>query len=185
MGAEELAPATLQIAVGPILERRTPAEAIPMNRCSMATSDGTRSPSEPARIRLQAPLRRSLALAASLLAIGCSTRQVEEPAGREVYLRHCAACHGDAGKGDGPVAISLRQPPSDLTTIARRNGGSFDERRVMQVIDGRSLVAAHGTRSMPVWGIVFEDELEGEPYSGYTSLLRSRNLTDYLRSIQQ
>lgn len=127
----------------------------------------------------------ALALAAALLAVACSSRYVEEPAGREVYLRHCASCHGETGKGDGPVAASLRRPPTDLTVIARGNAGRFDERRVMQVIDGRTLVAEHGTRSMPVWGIVFEEELEGEPYAGYTSLLRSRNLTDYLRSIQQ
>jgi len=131
------------------------------------------------------PTRTLRALAALLLALGCSTRYVEEPSGREVYLRHCASCHGELGTGDGPVAASLKRPPSDLTTIARRAGGSFDERRVMQVIDGRTLVAEHGTRSMPVWGVVFEEELEGEPYAGYTSLLRSRNLTDYLRSIQR
>lgn len=125
------------------------------------------------------------ALAAALLAMGCSSRYVEEPSGREVYLRHCASCHGELGKGDGPVAAGLRRLPSDLTGIAQRAGGSFDERRVMQVIDGRALVAEHGTRSMPVWGVVFEEELEGEPYAGYTSLLRSRNLTDYLRSIQR
>jgi mono/diheme cytochrome c family protein len=130
-------------------------------------------------------LRRPLALAAGLLAVGCSTRYSEEPSGREVYLRHCASCHGESGKGDGPVAASLRRPAADLTAIARSSGGSFDERRVMQVIDGRALVAEHGSRAMPVWGVVFEEELEGEPYSGYTSLLRSRNLTDYLRSIQQ
>jgi len=129
---------------------------------------------------------RSLpALAAALLALGCSSRYVEEPSGREVYLRHCASCHGEAGTGDGPVAASLKRPPSDLTTIAQRAGGRFDERGVMQVIDGRTLVAEHGTRSMPVWGVVFEEELEGEPYAGYTSLLRSRNLTDYLRSVQR
>lgn len=131
-------------------------------------------------------MRLALALAAIvLLSWGCSSRSVEEPAGREVYLRHCAACHGDAGRGDGPVAASLQRPPPDLTQLARRSGGSFDERRVMQVIDGRALVAEHGTRDMPVWGVVFEEELEDEPYSGYTALLRSRNLTDYLRSIQQ
>ena len=124
-------------------------------------------------------------LAAALLVVGCSSRYVEEPSGREVYLRHCASCHGEFGKGDGPVAASLQRPPTDLTAIARGAGGRFDERRVMQVIDGRALVAEHGPRNMPVWGVVFEEELEGEPYAGYTSLLRSRNLTDYLRSIQR
>jgi hypothetical protein len=129
--------------------------------------------------------RRALVLAAGLLALGCSSRHLEEPSGRQVYLRHCASCHGESGRGDGPVAASLKRPPSDLTAIARAAGGRFDERRVMQVIDGRTLVAEHGTREMPVWGVVFEEELEGQPYAGYTSMLRSRNLTDYLRSIQQ
>jgi mono/diheme cytochrome c family protein len=127
----------------------------------------------------------SQALAVALLAVGCSSRYAEEPSGREVYLRHCASCHGDLGKGDGPVAASLRRPSPDLTGIAQRAGGRFDERHVMQVIDGRAFVAEHGPRNMPVWGVVFEEELEGEPYAGYTSLLRSRNLTDYLRSIQR
>jgi mono/diheme cytochrome c family protein len=155
-----------------------------MERCAVAIAGGCRRAPERAGFRLPTALSRGLALAASLFALGCSSRYVEEPAGREVYLRHCASCHGDAGKGDGPVAASLRRPPSDLTTIAQRGGGRFDEVRVMQVIDGRSLVAEHGTRAMPVWGIVFEEEVEGEPYAGYTSLLRSRNLTDYLHSIQ-
>jgi mono/diheme cytochrome c family protein len=129
---------------------------------------------------------RRLLACALLIAAACSSRQVdEEPSGREVYLRYCAACHGESGVGDGPVAATLRRPPADLTGIAARAGGKFDEVRVMQVIDGRALVAEHGSRTMPVWGAVFEEELEGEPYSGYTSLLRSRNLTDYLRSIQR
>jgi mono/diheme cytochrome c family protein len=120
-----------------------------------------------------------------LIASGCSARQVEEPSGREVYLRYCAACHGESGVGDGPVAGTLRRPPTDLTTIAARSAGNLDEARVMQVIDGRAVIAEHGTRTMPVWGIVFEEELEGEPYSGYTSIQRSRNLIEYLRSIQR
>ena len=58
-------------------------------------------------------------LALLLLGMGCSSRTLEEPSGREVYLRHCAACHGELGTGDGPVAASLRRPPTDLTAIAR------------------------------------------------------------------
>ena len=55
----------------------------------------------------------------------------------------------------------------------------------MAIIDGRRSVAAHGSREMPVWGAVFEEERKGQPYPGYTGLLQSRLLTDYLRSIQQ
>ncbi|VUZ86649.1 hypothetical protein MELA_03054, partial [Candidatus Methylomirabilis lanthanidiphila] len=46
-------------------------------------------------------------------------------------------------------------------------------------------VVEHGTREMPIWGAVFESEHQGKGYPGYTSLLHSRTLSDYLRSIQQ
>jgi mono/diheme cytochrome c family protein len=39
--------------------------------------------------------------------------------GRQLYLGHCATCHGDQGKGDGPSARLHAQrtlrPPYDLT----------------------------------------------------------------------
>ena len=34
--------------------------------------------------------------------------------GRLLYQRHCAACHGDGGRGDGVAGQVLRPPPSDL-----------------------------------------------------------------------
>jgi hypothetical protein len=37
---------------------------------------------------------------------------------------------------------------------------------------------------MPVWGVLFEEEREGQPFQAYTGLLQSRALSDYLRSIQ-
>ena len=114
----------------------------------------------------------------------CEAGETPAPTGQTLYLRHCASCHGESGRGDGPVAASLRRPPADLTAIARRTGGRFDEARVMGIIDGRHLVAAHGPREMPVWGAVFSEELEGRRHAAWVVLLQSRSLTDYLRSIQ-
>ena len=54
--------------------------------------------------------------------------------------------------GDGPLAATLEALPSDLTRISLSNGGSFPETRVIELIDGRKQVAAHGPRQMPVWG---------------------------------
>ena len=116
---------------------------------------------------------------------GCRPEVPPAPTGEEAYGRYCASCHGLEGKGDGPVAASLRRAPTDLTQLARRSGGRFDERYVMSVIDGRRLVAEHGPREMPVWGATFEEELRDERYPGWTSLLKTRTLVDYLRSIQQ
>jgi len=105
--------------------------------------------------------------------------------GRDLYLRYCTSCHGENGKGQGPVASSLRIAPADLTQIAKRAGGHFDEATVLAAIDGRRTVAAHGPREMPVWGAVFGDELEGRAYPEYVNLLQSRALMDYLRSLQE
>ena len=38
--------------------------------------------------------------------------------GRSLYLQHCALCHGDQGRGDGPSArlhARKARPPQDLT----------------------------------------------------------------------
>lgn len=36
-------------------------------------------------------------------------------AGRQLFMAHCTACHGETGHGDGPAAASLKPPPADLT----------------------------------------------------------------------
>ena len=72
--------------------------------------------------------------------------------GAELFRTFCASCHGTQARCDGPVADVLKTPPSDLTTIAARNGGVFPRERVREQIDGQQLVATHGTREMPIWG---------------------------------
>ncbi len=72
--------------------------------------------------------------------------------GKMEYLSSCAACHGEDGKGNGLLASVLKVPPADLTTLSRRNDGHFPLAAVTEIIDGRTLIAAHGTREMPIWG---------------------------------
>jgi mono/diheme cytochrome c family protein len=127
---------------------------------------------------------RHATVLALVLALGCRYAPREEPTGAVLYARHCAACHGADARGDGPVAPALRRAPNDLTVLARDAGGRFDTARIAAVIDGRSPVVEHGTRDMPVWGVVFEEELSDEPFTGYRAIERSRTLTAYLESIQ-
>jgi hypothetical protein len=55
-------------------------------------------------------------------------------------------------KGDGPAAIALKPPPSDLMTLAKRNDGKFPSGYVGALLKfGRNLVA-HGSDDMPVSG---------------------------------
>ena len=79
----------------------------------------------------------------------------EAAAGEVIYFRYCAACHGRSMKGDGPVASGLKKPPTDLTLLAKKNGGVFPYDKLAASIDGRSTTRVHGTPDMPVWGEIF------------------------------
>ena len=91
-----------------------------------------------------------------------------------------------SARGDGPVADELKTPPTNLTRIAARYGGEFDAARVARYIDGRTELAVHGTREMPVWGRRFDDRT-GEALVEETRLGPGPILliVEYLRSIQE
>ena len=74
-------------------------------------------------------------------------------AGRQIYEDRCTICHGETGKGDGPVGGMFATPPGDLTKI-QQEGQFFPYMEVLAKIDGRELVASHGTE-MPIWGEAF------------------------------
>jgi mono/diheme cytochrome c family protein len=74
--------------------------------------------------------------------------------GAYLYRAFCASCHGDSGRGDGPVA-SLSEPrPADLTVLSERAGGVFPRARVMSALDGTSKLAGHDAPAMPNWSRV-------------------------------
>ena len=102
--------------------------------------------------------------------------------GRQMYDAYCAACHGQGGKGNGPAAAALKNVPTDLTQLAAKNGGTYPESHVAQVIKGDLMMVAHGSKDMPIWGPVF---LYLEQHDSATAQLRVHNLTKYIASMQQ
>jgi len=103
--------------------------------------------------------------------------------GPDLYRFYCAPCHGLDGKGHGPVTASLKTMPSDLTLIAKRNGGVFPGDRVEAVVThglGADALQAHGTPEMPVWGPVFRSL---DPSDARVQV-RIANLVAYLDAIQ-
>lgn len=102
-----------------------------------------------------------------------------------VFVRHCSACHGWQGRGDGPAAPALHPPPADLTRIAQRHDGLFPIAEITAAIDGRTVIPAHGSREMPIWGERF-GEIGGGGSVG-EEVVRGNLLVliEYLQSIQQ
>jgi mono/diheme cytochrome c family protein len=94
-------------------------------------------------------------------------------------MKYCASCHGTGGKGDGTVGKMLNPPASDLTQIAKRNGGKFPASAIRMTITGDTTMAAHGSRDMPTWGPVFRST------DGSLVELRVRNVITYLEGMQE
>lgn len=110
--------------------------------------------------------------------------------GKQEFEVQCAVCHGMDAKGNGPYVPSLKVAPPDLTTLAKRNGGVFPVDRVSTVIDGRTEVAAHGPRDMPIWGKRFAvraaEHYFDVPYDQEVYIRgKILALTDYLNRLQQ
>lgn len=105
--------------------------------------------------------------------------------GEQLYRRYCAACHGLAGHGDGVVAEALTVEVPDLTLLARRNRGHYPAARVSEIIDGRVMLGAHGTRTMPVWGQEFWIEEGADSQAEYAARAIVERLVNYVRSLQR
>jgi len=101
--------------------------------------------------------------------------------GKETFLKYCASCHGADAKGDGPAAVALNPPPSDLTTLAKRHRNEFPSGYVGALLKfGRNLVA-HGSDDMPVWGARFRDL---DPIKDPTGQQHMDDVVAYIESIQ-
>lgn len=137
---------------------------------------------------LRTPVWKSVAVAASLVALAVSTASATEELaeGRRLYLRLCASCHGTSGRGDGPVAPALGEKPTDLTALARRHGGEFSAIDVFSAVDGTTMPRAHGVSEMPIWGEILR-KAPGLPDDTATDQARDALLliTDYLGTIQR
>jgi DMSO reductase family type II enzyme heme b subunit len=72
--------------------------------------------------------------------------------GRRLYLRFCAPCHGEQGRGDGPAADVMRPPPRDFTSgnfaLRSTRSGELPTDADLFVIVSRGVP---GT-AMPAWG---------------------------------
>lgn len=135
---------------------------------------------------MRTPLSHSLCLLLLPLFAGVVHAQaIDEYSGQETYMRFCAACHGESGMGDGPVAAGLPITVPDLTRLRKKGGEQFPEALLRKIIDGQEVVIVHGTRYMPVWGYEFWVEEGADDQARESVTVIVNNLVDYLRSIQR
>jgi mono/diheme cytochrome c family protein len=117
------------------------------------------------------------------MGLACASAPAAE-SGADLFLENCAACHGVYAEGDGPAISALAVPVPDLTTLASRHGGTYPAELVRAVVDGRSEQAAHGSRSMPIWGNEFWLEAGADDYANREVAARIQALVEYLESVQ-
>ena len=128
----------------------------------------------------------------AIVALGGSAALAQDAAdvyaaGRDEYLVACSACHGEAADGKGELATMFTTQIPDLTGISLRNDGVFPMLRVIQTIDGRAVIVAHGN-PMPLFGSRFSAEADSDgAVLGAEAIARGRvlELALYIQSIQQ
>lgn len=116
----------------------------------------------------------------------CVDTKDSPDSGAEDYAVYCSACHGATGKGDGAAASGLARKPADLTTLSRKNKGTFPTTKVMAQIWGYA--GAKGRGIMPDFGPMLEGDMV--PYDGGDGIetptpIRLVQLAEYLKALQQ
>ncbi|MBF0249613.1 MAG: c-type cytochrome [Alphaproteobacteria bacterium] len=115
------------------------------------------------------------------LAAGVSQASAEPPPayeGRRLYVSYCQLCHGEGGKGDGPLARQMGITPADLTTTVRSRSDTILTKIITgrggQTIAGR---ARHNilSEAMPDWEKVFSDDKVGAIIAYLRILSRSKH----------
>jgi mono/diheme cytochrome c family protein len=104
------------------------------------------------------------------------------------FALYCAPCHGEDGRGNGPLSFGLSKPAPDLTKLTQRNGGTFPRERLARLIDGRDELKAHEEREMPAWGEWFKLEGReglGGPVNEQEIRARIEDLLNLLESMQE
>jgi mono/diheme cytochrome c family protein len=122
----------------------------------------------------------TLTILAALLPASAAAGDID---GETLFRDNCAPCHGEEGRGGGPVASAIAMPIPQLATLTERNEGEFPRDYVVQIVDGREPVLAHGTRTMPVWGAVFEAySTDGDDAPSASELIEA--IVDYVEGFQ-
>ena len=121
----------------------------------------------------------------TIVSVIVSTSDAQETNyGPTLYRQYCASGHGEDGRGHGPIEPYLTVKPSDLTRITARRGGDFPREQLKRIVAGDEVIAAHGTRTMPIWGEQLQTDVIGAVNKPVVARGRIGFLVDYLETLQ-
>ncbi len=77
--------------------------------------------------------------------------------GKQVFIQKCASCHGQTGKGDGPLAPDLNPPPTNFHDDQRLSKISpFQAYNTIQLgVEGTSMRAYADLSDQQAWNLAF------------------------------
>jgi len=96
-------------------------------------------------------------------------------AGKASYTTNCSSCHGDSGKGDGPVGGALQPPPRDFSQgdfafDTDGDGAKGTETDLTNVIKNGAMKYG-GSPLMAPWATLSDDDIA--------------NIVAYVRSLKE
>jgi mono/diheme cytochrome c family protein len=119
----------------------------------------------------------SLLLCVGLSGCGQGQEAADVSAGQALFDQNCAVCHGPGGDVRRAAQHDANTP--DLRTIAARAPhGRMPRVMLAEIIDGRRIVQAHDSRTMPIWG----EQLDSENSGSVDEKIEA--LVTYIESIQ-
>jgi mono/diheme cytochrome c family protein len=105
--------------------------------------------------------------------------------GKEMFMQYCSSCHGQNGRGDGSVSAFLKVKVPDLTLLKKNNKGIYPLDQVILAIDGMRKLRTHGDPKMPVWGVIFREEVKDLKSVEATVGSREKAIAEYVATLQR
>ncbi len=133
------------------------------------------------RAALAAAVLCGVSMSAAADRLGTPVTRTAIAQGSTIFHDHCAVCHGERGRGDGPAAGALTPRPTNLASLTKQTG-TFPATHIAAVLKGTEPIVAHGSPTMMMWGVIFLANANGNRAQAD---LRISEVVAFIQSIQE